>query len=589
MKCAKRAWFLFFTGLAVGLASATEARAYTATLAAGSQLVRWPGDGRLELAGNPVNSSGLSEREVADAVIRGLQRWEKAGGGRLGFDYWQGTSADYEVNGSFNGQSSFYFASRAPRDPNLSANVLGLTQVWYDTRSGAILETDIVLNDRDFTFSTDPRDTSGSAVGGRGRVYIENVLTHELGHAFGLSHSGTMQASMLFMESPEQAHLGCDELVGVRALYPAADRTARGAITGGVADGSGRAIFGAHVLAISRDRGTVLASALTDLAGRYRIEALEPGAYYLMVEPFFAGAAALPGYYAGISAGVCANGDDFARSFLTEPGLSALRVVTVGAGGATEAPPFAALCASDSAAAVGAQVGTSDPATAPVVLEGGAAGFGTTDSFARSNVGYYRLNGVRGRLELHALGFSLYSRARASVALFRANGTPVAATVADPVYEGDSGYVNHDSALVAEALPAGDYVARVTVAGVPTADYPAGQIMMDSARFVALTGSVDAAAAPLASALPVNARCRMDESFVAYSARTGVPPRRSLAEEEGKTGFCGSIRQSRGTGGSDGGSGPGPGAILGWFAPWAFMLAAVRLARARATAHLRLP
>src|SRR5205085_9974288 len=131
------------------------------------------------------------------------------------------------------------------------------------TTTGRILETDIVLNDLNFRFSTDPRDTSGYGSGGppgrRGgmsKVFIENVLTHELGHALGLSHSGGLQSTMLFMESPEQAHLGCDEAVAVHALYGGYD-SKRGSLTGSVTSISGNPVFGAHVLAISRRRGTV--------------------------------------------------------------------------------------------------------------------------------------------------------------------------------------------------------------------------------------------------------------------------------------------------------------------------------------------
>src|ERR1044071_2272309 len=82
--------------------------------------------------------------------------------------------------------------SAAARSDGISSNVLGLTQVWYNADTGQILEADTVLNDRDFLFTTDPRDTSGYGAGGssftagRTRVYIENVLTHEFGHSFGL-------------------------------------------------------------------------------------------------------------------------------------------------------------------------------------------------------------------------------------------------------------------------------------------------------------------------------------------------------------------------------------------------------------------
>ena len=240
--------------------------------------------------------------------MRGLQRWQAASSGRVSFDYWQGTNPKiYVPNSDYNGLSSIYFASNATRDPHLSPNVLGLTQVWYDTSTGQILETDVVLNDKNFHFTTNPQDTSGYGSGGpssnsrRGmnNVFIENVLTHELGHAFGLSHSGGLQSTMLFMESPEQAHLGCDEQVAIHALYPSRDAGSRGGITGDVVSDDGKPVFGAHVLAISRRRGTVLATALTNSSGHYRMSALEPGDYYLMVEPYYAGPGGAPALLCG--------------------------------------------------------------------------------------------------------------------------------------------------------------------------------------------------------------------------------------------------------------------------------------------------
>ncbi len=570
----------------VAAGSATDAAAYTNTITSGGLHVRWEGTARLELAGNPINRSGLSERQVSDAVVRGLQRWKAIGQGRVDFDYWQGTSSDYDASSDYNGLSSLYFASNARQETRLGPNVLGLTQVWYNTSTGAILETDIVLNDRDFAFSTDPRDTSGAGsgqVGSTGRVFIENVLTHELGHAFGLSHSGTMQATMLFMESPEQAHLGCDELVAVSALYPAADRGARAAITGSVVDAQAKPVYGAHVLAISRERGTVLASALSGPGGDYQIEGLEPGTYYLMAEPFFAGAAALPSYYSGINTRVCSGSDEFARTFLTQGNGSDLRPISLSAGAVAAAPAIKVQCRDGSSAAVSSQLSASSPQTAPVIFDAatGGAGFGTSDSFSRGTTAYYRLKGVSGDLEVHAVGFSLYSRAHATLALTDADGSPVDAQIVDPVYEGDSGYINHDSSIVAHSLPRGDYVLRVSADNIPVGDYPAGQVMVDGAHFIAITGTLNRGALPLSGVMPENARCLISEKFSSYTPKSGPPPKRQTVEEAGQTGFCNSIRREDGGGGGST-RGPGAGAIAGWLAPWLFMLAVVRYLRFRA-------
>jgi hypothetical protein len=261
---------------------------------------------KVDFAGNPTNRSGLSADDIKSAVVRGLQRWEKASGGAMDFDYWQGTDSSlYETDSDYDGISSIHFASAAPRDSVLPANVLGMTQVWFNTDTGEILETDIVLNDLQAQFTTDPTDTTGYGNGrpstiyeGTQLVYIENVLTHEFGHALGLSHSGGLQATMLFVESPEQAHLSCDEQVAIRSLYPlSADSRKRGGISGRVISPDGSGVFGAQVSAVSRLRGVAVASVVTDRDGEYEFSALEPGDYFLISEPFFGGSSALTSYY----------------------------------------------------------------------------------------------------------------------------------------------------------------------------------------------------------------------------------------------------------------------------------------------------
>ncbi len=575
------------------LVQAPPANAYTPTISTSGVPVRWHGFPKLVLAGNAKNASGLSEAEIASAVTRGLQRWESASGGSVGFEYWQGTdSSVYEPASDYNGLSSLYFSSNVKGGSPLYSNVLGLTQVWYRTDTGEILETDIALNDRDFQFTTDPRDTTGSGAGGthntsgrKTRVYIENVLTHELGHAFGLSHSALLQSSMLFMESPEQAHLGCDETVGIRAVYPAADASSRGMLSGQVVDPAGKALFGAHVVAISRRRGGVLASAMTDREGNFSIEALEPGEYFLMAEPFLAGSQALPSYYSGMKTNFCPGGENFARTFLMAENGLVPHSFNVRSGASTSVDTIHAQCTSLGGAAVSSIATGSSISTAPVVFDGLSDqrnGFGFADRSVRgSGTSYYRLKSADGHLEIHAVAYSLFSPLKTTLALYDSGGGRVAADTKDEVYNGDSGYTNFDSSLVADSLPPGDYYVRLDTASLSSVHYPAGQIMMDSAPFLLLTGSVNESAPPLSAAIPENARCQMVEDFGASPTHTGTPPRRSERAEDAKVGFCGKIQDISG-GGSGSGSGPGPGAILGWFLPWLAMGFTVRHQRRRA-------
>ncbi|MCM2323208.1 MAG: carboxypeptidase regulatory-like domain-containing protein [Oligoflexia bacterium] len=554
--------------------------AYTPTNTPEGKPVRWKGAPMLWVAGNPTNQSGLGEAEFYDAAVRSLQRWKSASGGVAGFEYWQGTQPDvYVPASSYDGLSALYFASNSKSDRTLSQNVLGLTQVWYDTKTGEILETDIVLNDRAFRFTTSERDTSGygsgatSFVSGRSNVFVENVLTHELGHAMGLSHSGGMQSTMLYMESPEQAHLGCDDLTAVHALYPGRDAAERGGIGGRVVTGSGAPVFGAHVLAVSRRRGTVLASGLTDKSGAFRIGALEAGEYFLVVEPFYAGGQTLPPYYSSMALDQC-SGKPFARTVLTEADGFTLLAVAVKAGETAAAPLLSARCNSGGGAAVLGDRGSALLTTAPLLLNGlsGQGGSGITDRFNFSGTNYYRLQGISGRLELHVLSYSLYSPVRPVVSLVSADGLPVEAPVQHAVYEGASGFVNMDAAIRAENLPPGDYILEVSAERVDATYYPGGPVSLDSVPFLLITASLNEKPPALAGSLPVNARCRLDEAFGSYSSPSGGPYRRATDNED-EVGFCGTLQRP------SSGGGPGTAAIVGWFLPFAAMMLLARASR----------
>ena len=516
-------------------AASAPALAYTPTLTTSGKPVRWSGRLKLDLVGNPGNADGFSADRFREAVVSGLQRWSAGSGGKIGFDYWQGTDpARYPGNSELNGISSIYFASGAGENSAAPSNVLGLTQVWYDTDTGEILETDIQLNDRSYQFTSDPRDTSGIPGGAaspfnllRGKVYIENVITHELGHAFGLSHSGNLQSTMLFMESPEQAHLSCDELIGINAHYFGDLNGTRGAIEGRVLSRGGSPIFGAHVQAISRTRGVALAGALSDSGGHYRIEALEPGDYYIVAEPFRAGPGALPAFYEKIDTRTC-DGRDFSRTFLDSGNRSAPGAplaLTAKAGARTAAPDLVAACEPNSAAAVIAATATLTPMSAPALVEGSEPAFGVVDEMAFTKPSFYRFQKTSGDLEVHAVSFSIYSPARVTLELYDSSGRAVSSAVArEQTFHGESGYVNYDAELKARSLPEDDYVLRVEPSPVPASAYPAGQVLLDTKPFVLLTGGINPPQPSLASEIPVNARCRMNENFGTYVSPPNGPP-----------------------------------------------------------------
>ena len=110
--------------------------------------------------------------------------------------------------------------------------------------TGQILDADILFrNDRQVTFAT---PGALSTPQGQGAYDLESLLSHELGHWFGLDHSAIWRALMFPFSPPPGKFLGNrptlqapdgpladDDRAGIRSLYPdPADTTNVGFISG---------------------------------------------------------------------------------------------------------------------------------------------------------------------------------------------------------------------------------------------------------------------------------------------------------------------------------------------------------------------
>src|SRR6267378_4309585 len=151
------------------------------------------------------------------------------------------------------------------------------------TQLGQILDADIYFDPSDslITFAT-PAALFASL-----KSYdLASVLTHELGHFFGFSHSAVWSA-MMYPYAPApgtfngprpsaqqlDAPLGDDDRTGLRILYPdPADTVNIGTITGRILPANPLSlplsppavtgIFGAHVVAVDQSSGTVIAATI---------------------------------------------------------------------------------------------------------------------------------------------------------------------------------------------------------------------------------------------------------------------------------------------------------------------------------------
>ncbi len=183
---------------------------------------------------------------------------------------------------------------------------------------GQILDADIYFNpsDSQVTYATPAALASATPAA----YDLESLLTHELGHTLGFSHSAIWRAIMFpFAPAPgtitgtrptaqqPDAALSEDDRTGLRILYPdAADAVHTGSISGRILAANPLSLpasppgvtglFGAHVVAVDANSGAVIAGTIggwsctvpgpVQFDGTYEIDRLAVGrSYKVYAEP----------------------------------------------------------------------------------------------------------------------------------------------------------------------------------------------------------------------------------------------------------------------------------------------------------------
>lgn len=94
-----------------------------------------------------------------------------------------------------------------------------VTSTWHIPETGEILDVDIELNEERWTFERCP-DTGCT----NGHVDLQNVVTHEAGHYFGLGHSSVDGATMVYSVNNTnevgKRTLEADDIEAICTTYP---------------------------------------------------------------------------------------------------------------------------------------------------------------------------------------------------------------------------------------------------------------------------------------------------------------------------------------------------------------------------------
>lgn len=205
------------------------------------------------------------------------------------------------------------------------------------TQVGQILDADIYFNPGDsrVTFATPAALPSALTA-----YDLQSVLTHELGHSLGFSHSAVWSAMMYpFAPAPgtitgtrptsqqPDAPLGEDDRSGLRVLYPdPVDTVHTGSIRGRILPANSLSLpasppgvtgmFGAHVVAVDAASGAVIGGTLggwscaapgpAQFDGSYEIDRLPVGhSYTVYAEPL--NGAVDPSQVSNATASLCRN------------------------------------------------------------------------------------------------------------------------------------------------------------------------------------------------------------------------------------------------------------------------------------------
>lgn len=159
---------------------------------------------------NPANAD-VTPAAAVSAMQYAMEVWNSAGSS-FRFDY-GGTATNTATALDYRNVAIFRNVD--------NGSTIATTYSWWDS-SQRLVDSDIVMWDGRFTFYT---GTSGCGSVSNS-AYIEDIATHEFGHALGLGHStagdATMYPSYSYCSQAFRT-LASDDIAGVRALYPAAD------------------------------------------------------------------------------------------------------------------------------------------------------------------------------------------------------------------------------------------------------------------------------------------------------------------------------------------------------------------------------
>lgn len=126
---------------------------------------------------NPTNTQGLSESFVSNAIYSGAEQWDA----NTRTDLFGGYTINYS---SFYGNQNY--VNEISFGNQIDPAIIAVTTLWIDPSTKSIVEFDMEF-DTDYTW--------GDATKTSSVMDVQNIATHELGHAVGLGDLYTSACS----------------------------------------------------------------------------------------------------------------------------------------------------------------------------------------------------------------------------------------------------------------------------------------------------------------------------------------------------------------------------------------------------------
>lgn len=162
---------------------------------------------------NPSNFQGLSESFIVSSTVAADGQWDNQVSFNIFGNNSVNSSASYN-NGALDGVNTLSFGDIS------EPGVIAVTNVWGifggKPANRKLVEWDMLLNENDFAW--------GNATDNASKMDVQNIITHEIGHAAGMGHpsdSCTEETMYRFASNGEvkKRDLNSGDITGVKKLY----------------------------------------------------------------------------------------------------------------------------------------------------------------------------------------------------------------------------------------------------------------------------------------------------------------------------------------------------------------------------------